>query len=174
MIKASPPFRAPADVMFLREAVRRGRIDIVCTDLAPHALDEKQRSYSASADISGGMAGVQTLLPAMPHMVQAGILQFTDIARPSAANLARRFGLIHRKGAISPGLYADIVVVDTCTPNLIRNDEQHGKADVTPFAEMSAPASIERTLLRGRTVALGSRVGPERSGLVLGENGGAR
>ena len=164
-VKASPPFRQATDVADLRQAVRERLVDIVCTDHAPHTLAEKAANYPRFADIPGGMPGVQTLLPLMLHLAAAGHFDLPDIVRLCAANPARCFGLAGRKGLIEAGRDADIVVVDPAQSSVIRNAEQYSKAGTTPFDGTSLPYRLERTVLRGRTVAVGPRV----DGKPLGE-----
>jgi dihydroorotase len=167
-IKASPPFRRPADVASLREAVRDGTIDIVATDHAPHSPAEKAAENQRFADIPGGLPGLQTLLPVMLHLVDAGVLRLTDIARLCAANPASRFGLGHRKGRIAVGLDADIVVVDPEASTLIRDADQFSKARHTPFHGLVVPYGIERVFLRGTEIATSGSVTDRATGQVLG------
>ena len=166
-IKASPPFRQATDVAGLRRAVRDGLIDIVCTDHAPHTPAEKAASYPRFTGIPGGMPGVQTLLPLMLHLASAGAFDLPDIVRLCSANPARRFGLAGRKGLIEAGGDADIVVVDPTRSSTIENADQHSKACTTPFAGFRLPYRLERTLLRGRTVAIGQSVEAEPTGEVV-------
>ena len=167
IIKASPPFRAAGDVAVLGEALRDGTVDIVATDHAPHAPDEKAKAYGRFSDVPGGMAGVQTLLPVMLHLAAKGVIGLTDIARLCALNPAVRFGLGGRKGAIAAGHDADIVVVNPAGSTVIANEGQHSKAQVTPFAGLSFPYVIEASFLRGETVYQAGTVVAERRGQVL-------
>lgn len=152
-IKASPPFRRDSDVEALRAAVRDGTVDIVATDHAPHSRAEKSAPYDRFGDVPGGMAGLQTLLPMMLHLVDVGVLGLTDIARLCAANPAERFGIGHRKGRIAVGLDADLVVVDPAKSMIIRSDEQYSKAGYTPFDGLSVPYHLALVFLRGQEIA---------------------
>lgn len=168
-IKASPPFRDSADVAALREALRDGTIDMVATDHAPHSPAEKDVPSERFADIPGGMAGVQTLLLLMLHLVDRGVLRLPDIVRLCAANPAARFGLGHRKGRIAAGLDADIVVVDPARSTTIRSADQHSKAGHTPFDGIVVPYRIDQVFLRGRAIGEGPA-----GGEVVGADRGSR
>jgi dihydroorotase len=166
-IKASPPFRTSGDVAALGEALRDGTIDIVATDHAPHAPDEKARKYARFSDVPGGMAGVQTLLPVMLHLVSKGTIGLTDIARLCAENPARRFGFAGRKGRLAVGHDADIAVVNPAETTIITNEDQHSKAGTTPFAGLSLPYRLEMVYLRGRPIYEAGIVHAPPEGSVL-------
>ena len=166
-IKASPPFRSKRDIAALAEALRDGTIDIMATDHAPHAPAEKAERHARFSDVPGGLPGVQTLLAVMLHLADRGILTLPDIARLCAANPAKRFGLDGRKGRITPGADADIVIVDPARSLTICNSNQLSKAGATPYAGITVPYWIERTLLRGETVAVDGIVKEAAIGMVL-------
>jgi dihydroorotase len=151
-LKASPPLRTQADVIALRAALKAGLVDIVGTDHAPHAPDEKAGAYPAFADIPGGMPGLQTLLATMLRLVQDEVIGLPDIARMCAENPAERFGLAGRKGRIAPGRDADILVLDVDRDSAIRNDEQVSKAGATPFDGWTVRGRLQRVFLRGREI----------------------
>lgn len=162
-LKASPPLRGPADVAALRAALRAGLIDIVGTDHAPHAPEEKARESSAFADIPGGLPGLQTLLACMLRLVGEGVIGLADIARMCADSPSRRFGLGGRKGRIAPGHDADILVLDMAGTSTIRNEDQVSKAGATPFHGWTVPGRLDRVILRGQViVADGTLVLPSR------------
>ncbi|MBA3517798.1 MAG: dihydroorotase family protein [Rhizobiales bacterium] len=163
-LKASPPFRAPADVQALRNALRGGLIDIVATDHAPHSPAEKAASYRAFADIPGGMPGLQTLLFVMLKLADEGLIEFRDIARMCAENPARRFGLGGSKGKIAPGYDADILVLDPRRPSRISAAEQVSRAVTTPFDGWRVNARLSRVFLHGQEIV--------RVGVLTGRAGG--
>jgi dihydroorotase len=166
-LKASPPFRQAEDLAALAAALRDGTVDVVATDHAPHAPDEKARSHARFSEVPGGMAGVQTLLPVMLHLASKGLISVTDIARLCARNPAQRFGLAGRKGRIAEGHDADIVVVDPSQSSVISHAEQLSKAAFTPFAGLGLPYRIETTYLRGIPIFSDGRVNAARAGRVL-------
>jgi dihydroorotase len=151
-LKGSPPMRDMADVDALRQAVASGLIDVMATDHAPHSPAEKAATYAAFADIPGGMPGVQTLLAAMLDLVARGEIGLTDLVRMCAYNPAARFGLGARKGALAPGLDADILVLDPRQGSTISNGEQVSLAEYTPFDGLHIPFRLTQVFLRGREI----------------------
>lgn len=166
-LKASPPLRDREDVAILREALRSGAIDIVATDHAPHSPAEKAAAYPAFADIPGGIPGVQTLLAAMLHLVDAGDLRLQDLVRVCSANPAARFGLAGRKGAIRPGHDADILVLDPGATTMVRHADQLSKAGYTPFDGLEISWRLRTVFLRGRAIFDGGRPVAAASGRVV-------
>jgi dihydroorotase len=148
-LKASPPMRERADVDAMRAAMRDGLIDIIATDHAPHAREEKAAHYDAFADVPGGMPGVQTLLATMLHFVETGDIDLPALVRMCSANPARRFGLGERKGALMPGRDADILVLDPAQTTRIANADQLSRAAYTPFDGMQVQGRLSAVYLRG-------------------------
>jgi dihydroorotase len=151
-LKASPPMRAAEDRDALLAALREGLIDIVATDHAPHARAEKRAHYGAFADIPGGMPGVQTLLATMLHFVATGDIDLPALVRMCSANPAQRFGIGDRKGALSRGRDADILVLDPRLDTRISHREQLSRAGYTPFDGMQVPGRLTAVFLRGALI----------------------
>ncbi len=170
-LKASPPFRAPQDRDALRAALAEGLIDIAATDHAPHAPAEKHAAYPAFADIPGGMAGLQTLLPTLLRLVDEGVIGLRDIARLAARNPAERFGLGRRKGRIAPGLDADILVLAMDETSQIKTADQVSKAGTTPFDGWTVQGRLRRVLLRGVEIVRDGRLVSPARGSVVVRNG---
>ncbi|NLR97517.1 dihydroorotase family protein [Rhizobium sp. P38BS-XIX] len=166
-LKGSPPFRAPSDVEALRAALSEGLIDIVGTDHAPHSPAEKATSYTAFADIPGGMPGLQTLLATMLRLIEEDVINFNDLVRMSSFNPARRFGLGRSKGAIAVGCDADILVVDRRRTSEITDAQQVSRAAYTPFAGWIIPGTLTRVFLRGEEIVHDGKLVSERRGSVV-------
>ncbi len=169
-LKASPPLRSPHDVDALRAALSAGLIDIVATDHAPHAPDEKAAAYAVFADIPGGMPGLQTLLTTMLRLVDDGLIALPDLVRMCATNPAERFGLGRRKGNIAVGYDADLLILDPRQSSTIANADQVSRAGYTPFDGWTVKARLTSVFLRGREILREGRlVGPAQGKIVTRE-----
>ncbi|MEI9401239.1 dihydroorotase family protein [Mesorhizobium argentiipisi] len=169
-LKASPPLRSPHDVDALRAALGAGLIDIVGTDHAPHAPAEKAATYTAFADIPGGMPGLQTLLPTMLRLVDEGLIALPDLVRMCSRNPAERFGLGRRKGRIAAGYDADLLILDPRRSSIIANADQVSRAGYTPFDGWTVKGRLTNVFLRGREIVLDGRlVGPAQGKIVTRE-----
>jgi dihydroorotase len=151
--KIAPPLRPAADLTAVQAALRSGTIAIVATDHAPHTPAEKQAGDTDIWKAPGGFPGVQTLLPLMLRMIGDGLLTYPELVRACCEQPAVLFGLAGRKGTLSVGADADLVIVDPGRPFTIRNEDQQSKAALTPFNGWTAPATPELVLLRGAVVA---------------------
>ena len=60
VFKVNPPLRTATDVAALRAALIEGVIDVVATDHAPHALEDKECEWAYARP---GMVGLETALP---------------------------------------------------------------------------------------------------------------
>lgn len=113
-LRLSPAIRRPEDRERLWEAVLAGEVATIGSDHAPHTRQEKARP---GLDAPPGMPGVQEMLPALNTGLVARMPDRPDermalIARLLASAPAELFGLAARKGRLSVGLDADLVILD--------------------------------------------------------------
>ena len=70
--KMNPPLREPEDREAIRQGLRDGTIDAICTDHAPHHYDAKEREFD---DAPNGIIGLETALGlAITELVGTGVL----------------------------------------------------------------------------------------------------
>ncbi len=165
--KASPPWRAEEDRDALRAAVRDKVIDILVTDHAPPSLEEKLAHRDDFANVPGGFPGVQTFLPALLSLVDAGVIAIIDLVRLASTRPAEIFGLSGRKGSLKVGADADVIVVNPDLPMTIRNADQLSKSNYTPFDGLAVSASLEQVFLRGISVLSGGGVADDAYGKLI-------
>jgi dihydroorotase len=144
-LQMNPPVRAAEHRDRLWRAVADGTADILGSDHAPHALEEKARPYPASPS---GMPGVQTLVPVMLDHVAAGRLSLARFVDMTSAGPARLFQ-IAGKGRIAVGYDADFTVVDLKRRATITDGWIASRAGWTPFAGMEASGWPVGTVVRG-------------------------
>ena len=89
--KMNPPLRSAADREALVEGIADGTIDMIATDHAPHAAEEKSRGLEKSAF---GVVGLETAFPVMyTHFVRTGRMSMDRLLDLLVLNPRRRFGL---------------------------------------------------------------------------------
>jgi dihydroorotase len=150
VIRVNPPVREARNQEPLWAALIDGTIDVIATDHAPHAVEEKTRNDIWTVDC--GFAGVELQMPLMLTAVAHGRASICDYVRWSAANPARIWGLYPRKGVIAAGADADIAVVDLNRTWTIKDVETHSTAKVTPWDGREVQGLPLHTMVRGRFV----------------------
>jgi allantoinase len=161
LLKCAPPIRERANRDALWDAVSGGRIDLIASDHSPCSADLKTRGRDDIFAAWGGVAGVQSLLPAVfseaTHRAR-GVLDPRAIAGfiawRLAAKPADRFGLSPRKGRIATGSDADIVLFDPSREWTLDQAAVQTRSGLTPYAGRSFTGAVVRTLVRGTTVYL--------------------
>lgn len=134
-----------------RCARRCGAIDIVCTDHAPHLIDEKLSGEDDVWKCPPGTPGLETFLPSLLAAVHRGEMTLPELARVACEQPARFFGLYPRKGAIRSDSDADLGVIDPEAPWEVDPARFHTKARYSPFSG-TLPGNVGHTLVRGQVV----------------------
>jgi dihydroorotase len=150
VIRVNPPVREARNQGPLWAALADGTIDLIATDHAPHAPEEKTRNDIWTVD--AGFPGVETQMPLMLTAVNAGRLTLCDYVRLSAAAPAKIWGLYPRKGALQPGADADIAIVDLKREWTIDDGKLQSRSKITPWHGWRVKGLPIHTLVRGRFV----------------------
>jgi len=113
-----PPLREQHDLEALWEGLRQGDIHTVCTDHAPWSLAAKLDPALSIANLRPGVENLQTMIPMLySEGVRRGRISLNKFVEVTSTNAAKLFGLYPRKGTITVGSDADLVLFD---PNLTR------------------------------------------------------
>jgi len=146
--KVNPPLRSADDVAALWDGLADGTIDIVATDHAPHALEDKDCEWGAA---SFGMLGLQTALSVVVEtMVRTGRLDWRGVAERMSAAPARIGRAVDHGHELLPGAVANIALVDPEARWVVEASALASKSHNTPYAGMELPARVEHVLKRGR------------------------
>ncbi|WP_428927622.1 allantoinase AllB [Marinibacterium sp. SX1] len=166
ILRMNPPIRQATHQEPLWQALLDGTIDMVATDHAPHAPEEKDGA--TIWDMACGFPGVQTSVPLMLDAVSRGRMTLEELVRMMTTAPARAFGLYGRKGVLRVGAEADIALVDPARPHVITAAGLASRGKVTPYDGWQVTGSVVRTLVRGQSVAVDGRVvGRPGSGRML-------
>ena len=146
--KMNPPLREPADREAIRQGLRDGTIDCICTDHAPHHYDAKEREFD---DAPNGIIGLETALGlAITELVEPGLLSLADLVNRMSVMPARIFNLTG--GTLAPGAAGDVVVIDPEAQWVVRPEDFYSKSRNTPFAGRELRGRAEVTIVRGKVV----------------------
>jgi dihydroorotase len=150
IVRVNPPVREAHNRQPLWDALKGGIIDMIATDHAPHAPDEKTRNDIWTVDC--GFPGVETQMPLMLTEINRGRATIQDYVRWSAEKPAKVWGLYPRKGAITVGSDADIAIVDLNREWTIDDALIQSRAKISPWLGRKATALPIHTIVRGRFV----------------------
>jgi dihydroorotase len=145
--KMNPPLRTWQDVQALKEGLKDGTIDIIATDHAPHAAQDKEQDF-ASAPF--GIVGLETALPLTLTLVEEGILSLEAAVAKLTTAPAQLFKL--PKGTLAPGADADVVLVDAETNWEVDPARFRSKSRNTPFGGWKVKGRATVTIVGGRIV----------------------
>ncbi|MFO0860282.1 MAG: allantoinase AllB [Phycisphaerales bacterium] len=150
--KCAPPIRERMHREALWEALRSGVLDLVASDHSPAPPELKSLQEGNFAKAWGGIAGLQVQLPAVWAGAHARGFSLMDIARWMSAAPARLGGIESQKGALKPGLDADLVVFDPEAPWTVRGGELEHRHKATPYDGRPVRGRVQGTFLRGNLV----------------------
>ena len=145
--KMNPPLRTWRDVQALKEGLRDGSLDVIATDHAPHAVQEKQQEFAAAPF---GVVGLETAVPLTLALVDEGAIPLERAVAALTTEPARVFGL--SKGTLKSGVDADVVLVDPGATWEVKPDRLRSRSRNTPFAGWTVKGLVTLTMISGRIV----------------------
>lgn len=148
LFKVNPPLRTQTDVDALRAAVADGTIDIIATDHAPHASEDKDCEWAAA---SFGMLGLESALGIVQKvLVDTDAATWRDVARLMSEAPARIGSVDDAHGRpLAAGEPANITLVDPRAAWTVRPEDLASRARNTPYGGIELPGRAVITLLRG-------------------------
>ena len=146
-MRVDPPFRSQRDRDALREAVKSGVIDAICSDHTPVDDDEKQLPFAEAAP---GSSGLELLLPlTLKWAAEARVdraLAIDRLTRQPAAVLGIEAGII------APDATADLSVFDPDDRWVVNAASLHSQGKHTPYWGMELLGRNRLTMVAGRMV----------------------
>ena len=100
-----------------------------------------------------GLPGLETLVPIVfTHGVKAGKLSLEQFVQKCCTNPAKIMGLYPKKGTISAGSDADLVIIDPEKSIIVDHSTMEGGADWSPYQGWPLCGFAESTYSRGRRI----------------------
>jgi dihydropyrimidinase len=153
-----PPLREADQMEILWQALDSGVLQTVATDHDGWSLQQK-KTFNKVDEILAGMAGLETMVPLLYSQgVLKRRLNINRLVEVTSTNPARLFGLYPRKGTITIGADADIVVFDPNAKKTIRTQDMHSAADWDPFEGWVVDGWPCMTLSRGDIIVENGKV----------------
>ncbi|NOT03378.1 MAG: dihydropyrimidinase [Anaerolineales bacterium] len=169
----SPPMRTEKDNARLWEGLHDGIMQTVGTDHCAFyydgtkpimyegkeiAIAGKELGKDDFTKIPNGLPGVQDRMPIMwTYGVRAGHITPNQFVAYNCTNPAKIFGLYPRKGALTPGADADIVIWDPEKKVKYGVEQSHQRTDYNLYEGWELTGYPEKVFLRGRLIVDGEK-----------------
>lgn len=146
LAKMNPPLRTAADREAIIRAIKDGTIDIIATDHAPHAAEEKAKDFFSAPS---GIIGLETALPlAIDELHHKHGIDLVKIIKMLTVNPARLYGL--EEGSIRVGSRADLVIFDINEEYIY--EKSSSKSQNSPFIGEKLKGKVKYTIKDGKVV----------------------
>lgn len=146
MAKMNPPLREERDRLAIIEGLKDGTIDLIATDHAPHAKEEKDRGIT---EAPSGIIGLETALSlGIRELVEKGYLSYPELFRRMSLAPAVLYGL--PGGSMKEGQAADLVIF--CPEEKWKVLSFASRSANSPFVGEVLPGVIHATICGGRIV----------------------
>ena len=144
--KMNPPLRTERDKAAICQGLADGTIDVIATDHAPHSIIEKAVEFDQAAN---GIIGLETAVSLGLKLVEAGIIDITNLIEKMSKNPARILGL---KTGLEIGKTADITIIDPEISYCVDADRFQSLSRNTPFDGWEVKGKAVLTMVGGKIV----------------------
>ncbi len=143
--KVNPPLRTAEDIAALVLGLKEGVIDVIATDHAPHAAEDKAGDFAQAAF---GISGFETALGSLMGLVHGGRIDLVTLI----SKLTHEPALFLRRddlGTLKPGSPADVTVFDPQKEWVVNPDDFASKGKNTPLAGHVLKGKVMATIYGG-------------------------
>ncbi|MFZ3119056.1 MAG: dihydropyrimidinase, partial [Variovorax sp.] len=153
----SPPPRDKANQQVIWDGLNDGLFTVFSSDHAPFKFDAPEGKKPNGEEVGfrhipNGIPGIETRMALLwSEGVLAGRMTPHRFVELTATGPAKAYGLHPRKGSISIGADADLVIWDE-RDFILKNEQLHHEVDYTPYEGMRLKAWPGLTLARGEVV----------------------
>lgn len=160
------------------EAIVDGTVDVIGSDHGPHTREEKEVGWKDMYSAPGGAPFIEEYLRLMLTEVNKGRLTLERVVELCCSNPAKLTGYDDRKGSITVGKDADLVVLDMDHEEILKASHGHYQCGWMPSEDLPAKGRPVMTILRGRVImedgvvtaeaGSGQLMRPQRQTIVAG------
>jgi len=150
--KCCPPIRERENREQLWQALGDGTIDMVVSDHSPCPAGMKLKEQGDFMKAWGGISSLQLRLPTMWTDANKRGFTLMQLTEWLCSAPARQVGLAQRKGSITVGSDADIVIWNPEREFQVVPELIHHRHKLTPYAGELLRGVVEKTFLRGEIV----------------------
>lgn len=159
----SPPFRAKEHQDALWKGLLSGNLQTTATDHCCFCADQKAAGKDDFRLTPNGTAGIENRMEVLwHHGVNTGLLNMNEFVKVTSTNAAQIFNIYPRKGSISIGADADIVVWDPEATKTISAKTHHQNIDFNIFEGMKIKGCASHTISAAKVVYANGELNVER------------
>jgi dihydroorotase len=148
MAKMKPPLRTEEDRKAIIEGLKRGIIDVIASDHAPHSPNEKMQELEYAPF---GIVGLETAVPLIiTILVRENGFSYAEAFEKVTINPARILKI--DRGELKIGKVADVTIINPDKKVVITEDFMLSKCKNSPFIGKELYGSVEFTLCNGNVV----------------------
>ncbi len=147
----SPPLREKKDQATLWAGLNQGLVQVVGTDHCPFMWEQKLMGKDDFSKIPNGHPAIEHRMELLfSEGVNKGRITPQKFVEVTSTNAAKIFGMFPRKGTISIGADADLVIFDSNKKHVISAATHHMNCDYSGYEGWELTGKIETVLLRGQ------------------------
>ena len=147
MCHTSPPFRSHADREALREGLRTGVLDAICSNHAPHELDAKLTPFAESEP---GLSSLDSFSGLLFKLVNEMDISLPTLLERVTAGPANCFNLL--QGKLAVGAPADLCLINTDADWEFANSNMLSSGKNSPYEGWDFQGITVLTVVSGKTV----------------------
>lgn len=146
LAKVNPPIRTEEDRLAIIEGLRDGTIDMIATDHAPHAKEEKDKPLT---EAPSGMLGLEAALPlCIEKLVKEAGMSMMEVLDKLTAKPAAMYNI--DRGDLRVGGPADIVIFNPNEKWTVTGFQS--KSQNSPFIGEELTGKVKYTICKGKVV----------------------
>jgi len=147
----SPPLREKKDQETLWAGINQGIVQVVGTDHCPFRWEQKKLGADDFSKIPNGHPAIEHRMELLfSEGVSKGRITPQKFVEVTSTNAAKIFGMFPRKGTISIGADADLVIIDPEQKHTISADTHHMNVDYSAYEGWELTGKIDTVILRGQ------------------------
>jgi len=147
-IKCNPSIKTENDRQKIIYGLKKGIIDTIASDHAPHTIQEKELPYLKAPS---GIPSIQFMLLTMLEMVHDKIFSIKEVVKKMAHNPSKLLGIKNR-GFIQKGYYADLVLINLNKSFKVEKETILSLCNWSPFEGFTFRSSIEKVFVNGEII----------------------
>jgi dihydroorotase (multifunctional complex type) len=134
-------------------ALEDGTMDMIDADHAPHTLEELKQQDTDAWHAAMGSPQYDWQYSITLTDVNDGKLSLRRAVELLSETPAKFLGIYPKKGVLTPGADADLVIVDMNREHVLTDDNLQTKVGWTPYVGWKIKGYVELTMLRGTVIA---------------------